>query len=219
MPQSEAGDRSTPSTDTDRYASKHGRCWTAPRAVWTASLLQPVPGIMNPTGAARILVPTDFSDSSHAALEYGCTLARAFGARLSLLHVESDERPWTRETMLAARLADDSLMLDADLCELDANARLEQLLLPIVGRVPLVCGFTRQGRADEQILAFAEQDHSELIVMGSHGQTGAPVPLGSIAERVLHRATCPVLTIPSWTRHLHHVGAAWSVELSSAWAS
>lgn len=54
----------------------------------TASRLQPRPGIMNPIGAARILVPTDFSDSSHAALEYGGTLARAFGARLSVLHVE-----------------------------------------------------------------------------------------------------------------------------------
>jgi universal stress protein A len=174
---------------------------------------------MNPKGAARILVPTDFSDSSHAALEYGCTLARAFGARLSVLHVASNERPSTRETYLGVRLANGSLGLDAAPCELDANALLQQLLLPIVGRVPLVCGFIRRGRADEQILAFAEQDQSELIVMGSHGQTGAPVPLGSIAERVLHRATCPVLTVPSWMRHLHHVGVVWSVPPSAAWAS
>lgn len=174
---------------------------------------------MNPIGAARILVPTDFSDSSHAALEYGCTLARTFGARLSVLHVEPGGQQWTREAMLARRLADASCILDLDSDEADPNARLEYLLLPIVGRVPLVCGFIRRGRAAEQILAFAEQDHSELIVMGSHGQTGAPVPLGSVAERVLHRATCPVLTIPSWTRHLHHVGALWSVQPSSAWAS
>jgi universal stress protein A len=178
-----------------------------------------MPGIMNPIGAARILVPTDFSDSSYAALEYGCTLARAFGACLSVLHVEPRRSQWTRDTMLPTRLVDDSCLLAIGGCEADANIRLEQLLLPIVGRVPLVCGFIRRGRAEEQILSFAEQDHSELIVMGSHGQTRAPVPLGRIAEHVLHRATCPVLTIPSWTRHLHHVGTAWSVPASSAWAS
>lgn len=174
---------------------------------------------MNPLGAARILVPTDFSDSSYAALEYGCTLACAFGARLSVLHVEPRPSQWTREAMVARRLRDELSLLAVDICDADTNARLEQLLLPIVGRVPLACGFIRRGRADEQILAFAEQDRSELIVMGSHGQTGAPVPLGRIAEHVLHHATCPVLTIPSWTRHLHHVGTAWSVLASSAWAS
>lgn len=172
---------------------------------------------MNPIGVTRILVPTDFSESSYAALEYGCALARVLGARLSVLHVEPRGGPWTREAILAARLANVSLMLGADPC--DATDRLEQLLLPLIGRVPTACGFIRWGRADEQILAFAERDHSELIVMGSHGQTAAPVPLGSIAERVLQRATCPVLTVPSWTRHLHHVGAVWSVQTSSAWAS
>lgn len=121
--------------------------------------------------------------------------------------------------MLARRLAADSYTLDLDSDEVDSNARLEYLLLPIVGRVPLVCGFIRRGRAEEQILAFAEQDHSELIVMGSHEQTGALVPLGSIAERVLQRAMCPVFTIPSWTRHLHHAGVPWSVQPRSAWAS
>jgi universal stress protein A len=168
-------------------------------------------GIMNPIGAARILVPTDFSDSSHAALEYGCALARTFGAHLSVLHVEPRRSEWTREAILLTRLTGDA-------CEGDADVRLEQLLLPIVGRVPVVCGFIRRGCADEQILAFADQDHSELIVMGSHGQTAAPVPLGSTAERVLQRAMCPVLTIPSWTRHLHH-GVLWSAQTYSAWAS
>jgi nucleotide-binding universal stress UspA family protein len=177
-----------------------------------------MPGIMNPIGAARILVPTDFSDSSHAALEYGCALARAFGAHLSVLHVEPRRSEWTREAILLTRLTGDACSLAIDACEADAHVRLEQLLLPIVGRVPAVCGFIRRGRADEQILAFAEQDRSELIVMGSHGQTAAPVPFGSIAERVLQRALCPVLTIPSWTRHLHH-GVLWSAHTYSAWAS
>ena len=137
---------------------------------------------MNAIGAARILVPTDFSGASHAALEYGCALARAFGAHLSVLHVAPRRSQWTRDTILPTRLADNSCLLAVDAREADANARLEQLLLPIVGRVPVVCGFIRRGRAEEQILAFAEQDHSEL-------------------------------------RHLHHVGTAWSVLASSAWAS
>jgi universal stress protein A len=175
--------------------------------------------IMNPIGAARILVPTDFSDSSCAALEYGCTLARAFGARLSVLHVEPRMQRWTRDVVLPRYLAGEPCILDIAAREEDSNARLEQVLLPLVCRVPLVCGFIRRGRAEEQILAFAEQDHSDLIVMGSHGRTGAPVPLGHVAEHVLHRATCPVLTIPSWTRHVHHAGALWSAQSSSIWAS
>ena len=176
--------------------------------------------IMQPIGPARILVPTDFSDSAQPALEYGCTLARAFGAQLSVLHVVPRQRPPMRAASLATRLVDDSTCWDDDeLCDVDPNARLESLLLPLIGRVPLVCGFIRRGGADEQILAFAEQDHSELIVMGSHGRTAAPVPLGSVAERVLHRAACPVLTIPSWTRHLHDAGLIWAVQPTSAWAS
>jgi nucleotide-binding universal stress UspA family protein len=177
-----------------------------------------MPGIMNPIGAARIRVPTDFSDSSHAALEYGCALARLFGARLSVLHVEPRPLDWTQEAMRLTRCTDDARTLAVDACEANANACLEQLLLSIVGDVPVVCGFIRRGRADEQILAFASQDHTELIVMGSHGQTAGPVPLGSIAERVLQQAMCPVLTIPSWTRHLHH-GVLGTAQTHSIWAS
>jgi universal stress protein A len=185
-----------------------------------ASHLQPACGIMNPIGPARILVPTDFSHSAQAALEYGCTLARAFGARLSVLHVAPPARPWTRDAALAMRLAEYAASAaEEELRDLDVNARIESLLLPLIGLVPLVSGFIRRGRADEQILAFAEQDRTELIIMGSHGQTDAPVPLGRVAEHVLHRAACPVLTIPSWTRHLRDVDVIWSVQTTSAWAS
>jgi universal stress protein A len=175
---------------------------------------------MEPTGPARILVPTDFSECAQPALDYACTLARAFGARLSVLHVVPPTRPWTREARLDVRLVGAPTSHDKDMVrDLDASARLECLLLPLIGRVPLVCGFIRHGLADDQIVAFAEQDHSDLIVVGSHGQTAAAVPLGRVAGHVLQRAACPVLTIPSWTRHLHHVGVLWSVQSTSAYAS
>lgn len=172
---------------------------------------------MNPIGAARILVPTDFSESAYAALEYGVALARVVGARLSVLHVQADGQWWTRDASMSAGFADDPLTIDAHVR--DVSGRLEQLMAPLSGHGPIACGFIRRGRADEQILAFAERDQSELIVMGSHGQTGAPVPFGRIAERVLREAPCPVLTIPSWTRQLQHVGTSWVVHRASMWAS
>lgn len=170
-------------------------------------------------GAARILVPTDFSESSLAALEYGCTLAGLFGARLSVLHV----RPAVRHPLLPRAFVSAPLAHDDNTCGtddgLDVTERLQQLLFHLTQRVPLVSAFIARGRADEEILAFAERDHSELIVMGSHGESAAPYPLGTIATSVITQATCPVLTIPSWTRNLHQTGLLWQVHQSSNWAS
>jgi nucleotide-binding universal stress UspA family protein len=137
----------------------------------------------------QILVATDFSDTSAAALDYGRALARTFGASLRLLHVM--ENPFLRPTSadphavktatfrrLASRISDD------DGGTLHATAVLE----------------TSDDPADA-IVKHARAHGIDLIVMGTHGRGAmAQILVGSVAEKVVRTAPCPVLTV----RHPEH---------------
>jgi len=137
----------------------------------------------------QILVATDFSEASAAALNYGRALARTFGASLHLLHVM--ENPFLRphaadpHTLTDAALAHLlSRLTDEDRRTLHATATLE----------------TSDHPADE-IVTYARKRHIDLIVMGTHGRgTMAQILGGSGAERVVRTAPCPVLTV----RHPEH---------------
>ncbi len=135
----------------------------------------------------RILVPTDFSPASEAALRYGIALARAFNARLSLLHVnehpgeaaEAEYPIGIFETMKNA-----------------ANERLGRLLSEADAREVQHDYTMRIGNAAGEIVRFAAERDIDLIVMGTHGREGvARVLIGSVAETVVRRSTCPVLTV------------------------
>jgi nucleotide-binding universal stress UspA family protein len=136
-----------------------------------------------------ILVATDFGPVSDAALTYGRALAKAFGARLHLLHVAENDflrpsvsDPHARYTATARRL-DESLTAE-DRSELRAETVLRMSDDP----------------ADE-ITRYARDASIELIVMGTHGRGGiAHLVMGSVAERVVRSAPCPVLTV----RHPEH---------------
>jgi nucleotide-binding universal stress UspA family protein len=142
---------------------------------------------------ARILVPTDFSAPSEAALAYGRGLASQCDAALHLIHVA--ENPFLRaavqdrcslEDAIVRRLQD--RLTDADR-ERGAVAILEQSDEPA-----------------NEILRYARSADIDLIVMGTHGRTGlARVVLGSVAETVVRTAPCPVLTL-----HSREPGAAAS---------
>ena len=135
----------------------------------------------------RILVPTDFSTTSEAALSYGIALTRAFNAKLVLLNVpahpgsaaEAEYPIGIYETMQNAasqRLGD--LLSREEITEL----KPEYVMLI--------------GHPADEIVKFAESHAIDLIVMGTHGREGvARVLIGSVAETVVRRATCPVLTI------------------------
>jgi nucleotide-binding universal stress UspA family protein len=137
----------------------------------------------------NILVATDFGPVSDAALTYGRALATAFGARLHLLHVAENyflrpsvSDPRALQTAAARRL-DDCLTAE-DRSELDAYAVLR----------------VSDNPADE-ITDYARDASIELIVMGTHGRTGVShLLVGSVAERVVRTAPCPVLTV----RHPEH---------------
>lgn len=131
----------------------------------------------------RILVPTDFSAPSDAALAYARTLAGQFGASLHLLHVLENvflraivADPHALETAALRHLHD--RLTDDDLRWLGALAVLEKSDIPA-----------------EEIVSYARNAGIDLIVMGTHGRTGlSHVLMGSVAERVVRTAPCPVMT-------------------------
>jgi nucleotide-binding universal stress UspA family protein len=138
----------------------------------------------------RILVPSDFSECSDAAVRYGLELARRFDATLHLLHVVQDPaaQPWAGEGFAVP-------MLEAlDEWQKEARTRLEHAIPPedrsnTVAVVTIASPFS-------EILRYAAENEVDLIVMGTHGRGGmSHMLLGSIAERVVRRAPCPVLTV------------------------
>lgn len=131
---------------------------------------------------SRILCPVDFSDSSHEALRAACDIARRFGAQVDLLHVVE---PLPTSELMVAQPYD---------YELDkVRDKLGRLPPADMGPQP-VRRAVKIGYPADVILAYAREIDADLIVLGTHGRTGlAHLLLGSVAERVVQRAPCPVL--------------------------
>ena len=148
---------------------------------------------MAPMTLTRILVPVDFSETSAAALKYAVALADAFQARLHLLHVVEDpvERGWAAELAMVTspefeRGAREHS--DAELAQLLTQPERERYGAALV---------TEIGRPFANIVKYARREDIDLIVMGTHGRGRmAHLIIGSVAENVVRKAPCPVLTIP-----------------------
>jgi nucleotide-binding universal stress UspA family protein len=131
-----------------------------------------------------MLHPTDFSENSEHAFQVACMLARDCGARLIVLHVMPP--PLEHEKLEARHHPEEYYgglwKALRNLQAPDAAVTVEHQLL--------------EGNAVAEILWFAEQTRCDMIVMGTHGRTGLPrLLMGSVAEQVLRRALCPVLTV------------------------
>src|SRR5262245_49851678 len=142
----------------------------------------------------KMLVPVDFSPSSTAAIRYAVDLARAFDGTVHVLHaweVPAYLRPdltiWSGE--ISATLAD-QVRLGAE------NAMREFSKTNGLEGNPAVTYEVVQGAPYNAILTVAKDGDFDLVVMGTHGRTGiSHVLLGSVAEKVVRHARCPVLTI------------------------
>jgi nucleotide-binding universal stress UspA family protein len=147
----------------------------------------------------KILVATDFSELSAAALTYGCELARLFDAELHLLHVVDDLG--ARLAGLPGGYAGDLERLRRDL-EGGAREQIDALLQADNRHLLRSEGVVRTSLAPaETILAYAKEAGIDCIVMGTHGRSGVRhLVMGSVAERIVRLAPCPVLTI----RHPEH---------------
>jgi nucleotide-binding universal stress UspA family protein len=142
--------------------------------------------------AKKILFPTDFSRSGEHALDLATALARDSGATLLIAYVD-EPLPITGESQLyPPDILPSHEQLWQTLREVvptDARVKCEHKLLV--------------GKPVDQILKTAKEENVDFIVIPTHGRTGlSRVLMGSVAEAVLRRATCPVLTvkIPSVVR-------------------
>jgi nucleotide-binding universal stress UspA family protein len=139
-----------------------------------------------------VLVATDFGETAASALAYGRNLARAFGGRLQVLHVAE---PVTATAAAEFYLQDRGELQQA--VEEAAALRLKTLLtaddLARPGAQPVVRVATDPARA---IVDYAKTAHVDLIVVGTHGRGAvAHLMMGSVAEKVVRTAPCPVLVV------------------------
>jgi nucleotide-binding universal stress UspA family protein len=143
----------------------------------------------------RILVATDFSEMADAALRYGRALAGTFGATLHVLHVADDFSARMGDTFLAVMPE-----LVADVVN-DAKRRLSELVDNDPNPPPVVPAIITASAPAAAIVNYANDKEIDLIVIGTQGRGGVShLLMGSVAERVVRTARCPVLTV----RHPAH---------------
>ncbi|MGH8056179.1 MAG: universal stress protein [Candidatus Entotheonellia bacterium] len=139
----------------------------------------------------HILAPTDFSEASKQAIDYAYALAQTFGAKLSLLYV-IEVPVYPGEDVVPSRWWGMSLE------ELERQARTDLAsLLPAAdtGKVDIV-HLVVTGTPYREIVQTAAAENADLIVMATHGRTGlGHLFIGSVAERAVRTAPCPVLTL------------------------
>jgi nucleotide-binding universal stress UspA family protein len=132
----------------------------------------------------NVLVALDFDDASMVALRYARTLARTFGARLHVIHV--------MENLFLRPMANDPHAIEAGITKrlLDTLSEEDRTALDAV---PVL---RKSDTPADEIVKYAQAEQIDMIVMGTHGRPGlAHVLMGSVAEKVVRTAPCPVLTL------------------------
>jgi nucleotide-binding universal stress UspA family protein len=125
----------------------------------------------------KILITTDLSEHSLAAMEYAASFGLLYSSTLFLLHV-IDSKEAHRRTEEEARRALDAFILEH--------------VTPDISLVPVI----RQGHPSFEIRKFAEQEGVDLIVIATHGRTGLRhILMGSVAERTVRHSSVPVLSV------------------------
>jgi Universal stress protein UspA and related nucleotide-binding proteins len=138
----------------------------------------------------KILVPTDFSELSLAAVEYALTFSQTFGAQVFLLH--------TLDTIPVLALDAMDFTTEAVIYETEKNAKndLHDFAITRIGNIPNLVEVMRKGIAEDEIVKFAKEEKVDLIVMATHGRSGiAHVIMRSVAEKVIQHSQVPVLTV------------------------
>lgn len=150
-----------------------------------APRLQPI--FPKPVEISNILLATDFSPSSNAALQYARTMAEHYGAKLYLLHVLPPE-PHTAVPL--------DMPPELDGAHAAAEENLGRLLRLESIREVVREALIERGEIAEVIPAAIKQHDIDLIVLGTHGRRGIrKLLLGSVAEQIFRAASCPVLTV------------------------
>lgn len=162
-----------------------------------------------------ICVPTDFSEPAERALLYGVTLAETLGAELHVLHVLQDVGDFVAHPDFirhgeSARKYFNEMERQAGVPEgedeqtvhflrtLEEGAEKQFEEVPLGERMKALGAIkaVRYGNPVEEIIRYAERHEIDLLVLGTHGRSGLKrMLMGSVAERVVRGAPCPVLTV------------------------
>jgi nucleotide-binding universal stress UspA family protein len=143
----------------------------------------------------RILVPTDFSPCAECAWMLAQRMATALGSELLLMHVFVEGTLWSESPFNMARVRE--VLADQE--------RRAQTMLDKWAEAPRSTGLTvttiiRNGIPHDEIVVLAAQKEADLIAIGTHGRGGlSRTLLGSVADRVVRLASCPVLTVHEGT--------------------
>ena len=140
----------------------------------------------------RVLHPSDFTSFSRAALRKAIEMAKANRAELLLVHVVSPVVPVPGDEYISPKIYDD-LAVSA---RVSAQKQLDKLSAQVKKARVKSRAFVLEGAPAEEIVRFARGRRVDLIVMGTHGRAGlAKLFVGSVADRVVAAASCPVLTV------------------------
>jgi nucleotide-binding universal stress UspA family protein len=145
----------------------------------------------------KILHPTDFSEPAERALEAAVALAEKFSAELVLVHVIAPPMsPGGAGNVIGVPA--EGFRMPMLMRELEPRAR-EAIRKLVAERIPAHLtprSHILFGQAAEEISGLADKEGADLIVMATHGQSGwGKILFGSVAERVVRLAECPVLTV------------------------
>ena len=148
---------------------------------------------------SRILVPVDLMEGSRSIVDYAIALGRPFNASIELLHVWEPPQYATPDLLVAAP---GWIPQPVDKEALDSTREaLAKFVasLEYPGAAGSTGTFTQmlvRGEPSAAVLQVAESGGFDLIVMGTHGRRGLPrLLMGSVAQRIVSRAHCPVLTL------------------------
>lgn len=142
----------------------------------------------------HLLVPTDYSQNAAAALDVAVRLASDLGARIRVLHVCTSNplRSAVREGFLSSSDSDETVRRKL---ESHHEALCQQFLAPLGDGANAIERVLLFGDPAQQINTYARAHQIDLIVIGRRGATFADVMLGSVAERVIRHAACPVVVV------------------------
>ena len=145
----------------------------------------------------KIMCAIDFSEHSEAALGYATSLARDSDAELHLVHAYEEPYGFAEAGIAAAAIPPVDLAPEREKFEAvvptDSTVRFQRKFIV--------------GHPSDVLIDYAKDEHMDLIVMGTHGRTGLErLLMGSVAEVVVRRASCPVLTIKQPANFTHPQG-------------
>jgi nucleotide-binding universal stress UspA family protein len=171
-----------------RLSTRHSRKIT-PTLSSDEMALPPIPvGSLNPQ---KMLVPVDFTECSIKAVTYAVSLAKHFGSEIILLHVA----PLAAPTPSAELVALQGVMIDEQVRE-DAAKHLTQWRDRIAAHVPARALVSNGVSIQDEIVTTARRYKCDLIIIATHALGGlAHFLTGSVTEKVVHHAPCPVFVV------------------------